>query len=67
MAEQKESASTLSALLVEITNLFIHGRFTCMLCNGEEGGKAEAVTQFTSIMDYFLMHTHLLQSLSGSA
>lgn len=53
MAEQKESASTLSALLVEITNLFIHGRFTCMFCNGEEGGKAEAVTQFTSIMDYF--------------
>lgn len=56
MAEHEESVSTLSVMLVEITNLFLHGggSYACSVMGLKiEGEKAKAVTQFTSIMDYF--------------
>lgn len=63
MAEHEESVSALSFLfflLVEITNLYLHGRgsYACsVMAMKIEGGKTEALTQFTSIMDYFNAHS----------
>lgn len=56
MAEKEEAVATLSELLVEITSLFLHegGSYACSVMGMKlEGEEAEAVAQFTSIMDYF--------------
>lgn len=53
MAEREGEVANLSELLVEITN---HGggSYACSVIGMKlEGEKAEAVTQFTSITDYF--------------
>lgn len=58
MVEQEESVSALSFLFFSASrnNKSIHGRgsYACsVMAMNIEGGKAEALTQFTSIMDYF--------------
>lgn len=56
MAEKEEAVATLSKLLVEITNLFLcgGGSYACSVMGMKlEGEEAEAVIQFTSVMDYF--------------